>query len=157
MVHLSQEVEIPTERVGPVRVQLSRKAGWRMPENTVSVARPGKWGNPFKKDAAIESGYANEETAQAFVVECFRDWNSPITRERWWMGPESDARRRPFVEDLGELRGKNLACWCRLDQPCHADVLLELANKPTDEDRGSAGTERSGVRQTNTDRQGDEG
>lgn len=30
--------------------------------------------------------------------------------------------------DIAELRGKNLACWCPLDQPCHADVLLELAN-----------------------------
>lgn len=32
----------------------------------------------------------------------------------------------PFV--VQALRGKDLACWCRLDQPCHADVLLELAN-----------------------------
>lgn len=116
--------------MSPVRVQLSRKKGWRMPENTVSVARPGRWGNPFTVAAAIEAEYADADTAQAFVVQCFRDWNSPNTAERWWMGPESDARRRPFVEDIHDLRGKNLACWCRLDQPCHADVLLELANAP---------------------------
>lgn len=112
----------------PVRVQLKRTKGWKMPPNTVSVARPGKWGNPFTIPKAIEAGYATDATAQAFVVQCFRDWNSPNLAERWWMGPESDARRRPFVDDIGQLRGKNLACWCRLDQPCHADVLLELAN-----------------------------
>ncbi len=31
-------------------------------------------------------------------------------------------------DDFYQLRGKDLACWCPLDQPCHADVLLELAN-----------------------------
>lgn len=31
---------------------------------------------------------------------------------------------------LPALRGLSLACWCRLDQPCHADVLMELANRP---------------------------
>lgn len=30
--------------------------------------------------------------------------------------------------DLSELRGKNLACWCRMGESCHADVLLEMAN-----------------------------
>ena len=33
-----------------------------------------------------------------------------------------------FTRHLHELRGKNLACWCKLDEPCHADVLLKLAN-----------------------------
>jgi len=116
----------------PRRVQLSRAKGWRMPDNTVSVARPGRWGNPFKKAEAIESGYATEQDWQAFVVGCFRDWIGPSQSGRdWWQGPESDKRRRVFVEDMGTLSGKNLACWCRLDRPCHADVLLELANDPT--------------------------
>lgn len=116
--------------IGPVRVQLSRKAGWRMPENTVSVARPGKFGNPFTIVDAIESGYANQATAQAFVVECFRDWLGPSQSGRdWWQGPKSDKRKAQIFECLPALRGKNLACWCRLDgSPCHADVLLELAN-----------------------------
>lgn len=113
------------------RIQLRRTKGWRMPENTVSVARPGKWGNPFTKENAIASGYANDTNWQAFVVECLRDWIGPSQSGRdWWCGPKSDARRRVFTEDIGELRGKNLACWCRLNQPCHADVLLELANAP---------------------------
>ena len=51
-----------------------------------------------------------------------------------WSGPkaaanfENWANRNIRPEMLSELRGKNLVCWCRLDQPCHADVLLELAN-----------------------------
>lgn len=122
---------VPAVDGAPVRIQLRRTKGWKMPANTVSAARPGKWGNPFTMAKAIDAGYATEETAQAFVVECFRDWNSPVTADRWWMGPESDARRRPFVEDIGQLRGKNLACWCRPGSPCHADVLLELANTPS--------------------------
>jgi len=36
--------------------------------------------------------------------------------------------KNPRKINLEELRGKNLACWCPLDKPCHADILLELAN-----------------------------
>jgi hypothetical protein len=36
-----------------------------------------------------------------------------------------------YPSDLLPLRGKNLACWCKLGEPCHADVLLELANGKT--------------------------
>jgi len=39
-------------------------------------------------------------------------------------------RRRRLLESLPELRGRDLGCYCRLDQECHADVLLELANRP---------------------------
>lgn len=115
----------------PRRIQLRRTKGWRMPENTVSVARPGKFGNPFTIEAAIDSEYATNDTARAFVVECFRDWltNWSATGRNWWQGPESDRRKATIEEGLPTLRGKNLACWCPLDQPCHADVLLELANR----------------------------
>lgn len=94
----------------PTRVRLSRAKGWRMPANTVKVTRgPGmRWGNPFKVGDDVP-GMPGE----------------PMDAE--------DARQyfRLFaVEgmDLAPLRGKNLACWCALDAPCHADVLLELAN-----------------------------
>jgi hypothetical protein len=95
----------------PKRIQLSRKKGWRMPPNTVSVARPGKWGNPFRI-----GDFAIPDAAMAVMV--FRQW----IVDRMRVGPEQP--------DPSELRGKNLACWCPLDQPCHADVLLELANAP---------------------------
>lgn len=114
----------------PKRVQLSRAKGWRMPPNTVKVDRTTRWGNPFTIKAAVESGYATAETAQAFVVECFRDWLGPSQSGRdWWQGPESDHRRTFFAEEITQLRGKQLACWCRPGEPCHADVLLELANR----------------------------
>ena len=115
----------------PERIQRKRSAGWRMPPNTVSVARPGTFGNPFTISAAVESGYASPERAQQFVVDCFRDWLGPTQRGRdCWQGPESDRRRKAILDSLHTLRGKNLACFCPLDQPCHASVLLELANAP---------------------------
>jgi hypothetical protein len=97
----------------PRRIQLSRKKGWRMPPNTVSVARPTKWGNPFRVgDATIPD--ARE------AVHRFRRWIA----DKMVVGPPPP--------DPSELRGKNLACWCPLNQPCHATVLLELANAPHD-------------------------
>jgi hypothetical protein len=114
----------------PVRIQLSRAKGWRMPPNTVYVGRPTIWGNPFGKAAAIESGYADETNWRAFVVECFRDWLGPLRPHRdWWQGPESEKRKTEILARLPELRGKNLACWCGIGCACHADVLLELANE----------------------------
>lgn len=119
-------------RAAPVRVQLSRAKGWRMPENTVSVARPTKWGNPFSLAAAIDSGFATDATAHEVVVYAFRRWvgGGPGSNDIW-QGQQSDAARRPFAEDISLLRGKNLACWCGAG-PCHADVLLELANSLDD-------------------------
>lgn len=115
----------------PGRIRLSRAKGWRMPANTVNVARPGRFGNPFTIEKAIDSGYATAATAQAFVVECFGDWIGPSQRgQDQWQGPESDKAKRAIIDGLPTLRGKNLACWCALDQPCHADVLLEMANAP---------------------------
>ena len=89
----------------PVRVQLSRRKGWRMPPNTVKVSRPTKWGNPWN--------YTDRRLACA----AYRGW---IERAPAGLRIAEDARR--------ELAGKNLACWCPLDQPCHADILLAVAN-----------------------------
>lgn len=89
---------------GPRRVQLSRKKGWRMPPNTMSVARPTKWGNPFP---------VTKDCDRAEAVRRFRTFL---------------CNDKKMSECLDELRGKNLACWCPLNEPCHADVLLELAD-----------------------------
>jgi hypothetical protein len=101
-----------------MRVQLSRRKGWKMPENTVSVARPAKWGNPFVvgcNPSQFSTALPLECTSVEQAVACYRyfaeTWIA-ITQGRW----------------IEPLRGKNLACWCPLDQPCHADVLLEIAN-----------------------------
>lgn len=105
----------------PVRIQLSRKKGWKMPENTVKVDRSTRWGNPFK---------LIHDSQRAAMVGHFRQW---VTRQHPTVGGFADLVRGepPKVSEIiTRLRGKNLACWCRLDQPCHADVLLELANRP---------------------------
>lgn len=111
----------------PIRVQLSRAKGWRMPENTRSVARPGPFGNPFTVEAALDAGYVGTNAAlQDMCVRAFRIWLSG--NKAFWSAPESEARRATILARLPELRGKNLACWCKPGTPCHADVLLELAN-----------------------------
>jgi hypothetical protein len=97
----------------PHRVQLSRQRGWRMPANTVKVCRPGPWGNPYK----VGKG-PNEWSAQEAVKAYEKDLKS---------GRLKDAAGKPMIERLPELAGKNLACWCALNAPCHADVLLTLA------------------------------
>lgn len=100
----------------PVRVQLSRRKGWRMPENTVKVDRSTKWGNPFVIGGGPMMRHAlDHEGAVGFFRDMLRD-------------PEMRAAAG-YPEDLSPLRGKNLACWC-VGRHCHADVLLELANTP---------------------------
>jgi hypothetical protein len=98
----------------PIRIQRKRTKGWKLPPNTVSVTRPGKWGNPFPVEV-----YGAKEAVARHRVLMKRLMRSPST-----LGID-------FRESLEKLRGKNLACFCKLDQPCHADTLLALANSPT--------------------------
>lgn len=103
------------------RIQRKRTKGWRMPENAVSVCRPSIWGNDIRigDDISYYTEGCHSATA-ADAVDLFRRFQlahkaaDPDRFERW----------------ISPLRGKDLACWCPLDQPCHADVLLELANAP---------------------------
>jgi hypothetical protein len=102
----------------PVRIQRKRTKGWRMPPNTIYVGRGSKWGNPFVIAPAIdsESMWCAPLTAQD-AVACYREYLDRCLQS--W----------PSVRQaLADLRGKNLMCWCALDQPCHADVLLAFAN-----------------------------
>lgn len=104
-----------TGTAGPVRVQLSRRKGWKMPPNTVKIDRTTQWGNPF---IAGEPEPDRPGEIMATTADCVRAY-------------------RQFAEDalaqdggkFEALRGRNLACWCPLDRPCHGDVLLELANR----------------------------
>ncbi len=88
----------------PKRIQRMRTKGWKMPPNTVYVGRPTKWGNSY----IIDSEDERAEAVESFEFEI------------------ASKIRRGL--DLSSLRGKDLACWCPLDKPCHADVLLRLAN-----------------------------
>jgi len=112
------------------RIQRKRAKGWRMPGGAVNVTRPGKFGNPFTIEGCRDAGFRGDDTAiAARCVEAFRVWVDTDYWQSNWSGPESEQKRRRLRECLPALRGKDLACWCALDQPCHADVLLELANK----------------------------
>jgi hypothetical protein len=93
----------------PRRHQRSRKKGSRLPEGVVCVTRPGKWGNPFSD-------------AETFRTHLKLALDGNICQE-------SDKSIESIAKNINELRGKDLACWCALDQPCHADVLLEFANQ----------------------------
>lgn len=109
--------------VNPIRVQRKRTKGWIMPENTVYVGRPTRWGNPITPESYWAAGYSGSlSTALHHCIEGYRAW---LVGERHW----SHSSPMPAPPDLTPLRGKNLACWCSLDHPCHADVLLEIANQ----------------------------
>ena len=97
--------------MSPQRIQRKRTKGWRMP-NAVYVGRPGRWGNPFIADLLNGGNVSPEETVDHFRRALI------------------DGRLQVSVASVRrDLAGKDLACWCPLDAPCHADVLLELANK----------------------------
>lgn len=103
----------------PIRVQRKRTKGWKMPPNTVSVTRPGPFGNPFIVSPAEKPG-----TRSGALYICVPTVDDAVARFREMveMNPE-------FMEKIRrELRGKNLACFCVTGSPCHADVLLEIAN-----------------------------
>ena len=101
----------------PQRIQRKREKGWRMPEGAVYVGRPSRWGNPFRVGALTPDGDPPElqhRATRTDAVEMFEDYMAGLLIDK--------------PPDVSELRGRDLACWCRLDQPCHADVLLEIAN-----------------------------
>ena len=112
----------------PRRIQRKRTKGWQMPDGAVYVGRPTKWGNPFPFSAAEEAGYTRHG-----AVSAFEDW---LAGNPWACGSDKfEAKRQAILDSLPELRGRDLACWCPLvDEegnpvPCHADVLLEIANR----------------------------
>lgn len=95
----------------PERIQRKRSKGWRMPEGVVYVGRPTVWGNPYA------------------VIPGRRDAAEAVHRFAVWFAELPDWRRHTYsIRAQIELAGRDLACWCPLDEPCHADVLLEIAN-----------------------------
>ena len=88
----------------PIRIQRTRKKGFKLPENSIYVGRPTKWGNP----------YSVEEYGREKAVQLYREYLN------------NNAAKRQAIKE--QLKGKNLACWCSLNCACHADMLLEIAN-----------------------------
>ncbi len=99
----------------PKRIQRKRTKGWAKPFLSVCVTRPSYFGNP----AVIGKSFEGEIVEDArHAVTIFED------------GIKDGLEGFPTSERIkAELRGKDLACWCPLDQPCHADVLLRIANR----------------------------
>jgi Domain of unknown function (DUF4326) len=91
----------------PSRIQRRRSRGWRQPISAIYVGRPTKWGNPHK----VGAGRTAEEAMMLYRRDLIAG-SLPFTID--------DVRR--------ELKGKDLICWCKLDDLCHADVLLGFAN-----------------------------
>jgi len=127
----------------PQRIQRKRTKGWKMPENTVYVGRPTKWGNPFilRGDMVyVDASHrrkifspwicyydGNGNHCVEDVVKLFRDLMMDLNSH-----PVEDPiyqRFRLMRDTIRDLEGKNLACWCKPGSPCHADVLLEIANQ----------------------------
>jgi len=120
---------------------LRRTKGWRKPEGAIVVARPSRWGNPFKVGEYYRQcwtfppgrDYVVDEFTVAdrqHAVDLFTRWI-----DTGWPGA---VEMRSAIPDL---RGRDLACWCPLDQPCHADVLLDLANRRPGDPQHAEGDE----------------
>ena len=127
----------------PRRIQRRRTKGWRAPAGARYVGRPTRWGNPFVVcplgDAwiVVDTGRGSapervvytdsEPVVHHTVADAHRAAADLYALHTGPMG-----RYEFSDEDLSDLRnmlgGRDLMCWCPEDQPCHADVLLEIAN-----------------------------
>lgn len=106
----------------PIRIQMKPIKGWRIPTNTIYVGSPSKWKNPYK---------VGDKISLLNVIT-----NEPYEREIDALGAKILFRAKvksygkaAEKEIISGLKGKNLACTCKIGDPCHADVLLEIANK----------------------------
>lgn len=125
------------------RIQRRRIKGWRAPQGAVYVGRGTKWGNPWRIVRHVEGTWgvindalgtwqtvATVTEARALAAEEFRRWiETPNQQVTVLHACEHSIIR----QDIGELRGRDLSCWCPPDEPCHADVLLKIANPPAEE------------------------
>lgn len=111
-----------------------------MPTGAVYVGRPSRWGNPINiSDLAAQHPSLTIEQLASMAVAGFRDLVrvGTLTLPNW---RRSDGQRGPITWHCpppevirAELAGRDLACWCAPDQPCHADILLDLANRDADQ------------------------
>lgn len=134
----------------PKRMQLRRTKGWRLPDGAAVVSRPSVFGNPWvcswpygcPKSPDYDHGHNPDGTpAMVCCVDTFRGWvRQGLAGEESHligkggglraalMAATGNVERTKLVEALPRLRGRDLACWCAPGKPCHADVLIEMAN-----------------------------
>lgn len=130
----------------PTRIQRRRTPGWKKPENTIDVTRPGKYGNQF-----VVGKYAPDELDEMYgpfsIGNCppyldmvdylsygirghlIEDAETAVRLHRQWLDFLADQQPAAFRHFMEILRGKNIMCWCRVGEPCHGDTLLHLANQ----------------------------
>jgi hypothetical protein len=131
--------------VMPERIRLRRTKGWRKPEGAIVVSRPSRWGNPYRVGDLIRdpvnsfnpiAGHVYNDVERVGVYErkSYDGSTYSVTVRRVTDRADAVALYRRWIAfecdgfDTLDLRGHDLACWCPLDEPCHADVLLKLAN-----------------------------
>lgn len=126
----------------PVRLRLSRRKGFNLQQHSIEinglpaikVTRPGLWGNPYKVGEIIKAGCFDPEVLSLEdCVALYRSaiWGQPVLIPdaiKWLARWKKKKDTELPAECIHELAGHNLACFCVLGRPCHADVLLELAN-----------------------------
>lgn len=121
----------------PKRVQLRRTKGWRKPPGAVVVARPGEWGNPYRVDRHRGDGLlwltyslGTDDVAELRTVASLEEGRTlAVEHYRRALTDGELPYRERYIRE--QLSGCDLACWCPLDEPCHADVLLAVANGAT--------------------------
>ena len=129
------------------RIQRQRRKGFKLPAGTMFVGRPTIWGNPFvagkpcgifkaphglngSDETIIESLTLDQclEFYRTLVIGCIQPEMHPYGHD-WYRNFKAKTHgAHPSEWARSILRGCDLACWCPLDQPCHADILLEIAN-----------------------------
>lgn len=123
--------------MNPVRIQRKRVKGWKMPENTVCVTRGTDFGNPFRVGHHYKWGGLRKTGIDALMIymEAYH-WDTGFITIKdnkqavEWFETYIEKRGESFLAKIKEkLAGKNLACFCKDGEICHADVLLKLANQ----------------------------
>jgi hypothetical protein len=116
---------MPDNNGNAIRIQRSRKRGYRTPEGVIYVGRPTMFGNPFQ---VARFGH---KAAVLMHREWLRSKLGALFLERRGFDPgeiEAIYRLRARVmSSLHFIDGRDLACWCPLSSPCHADTLIEIA------------------------------
>lgn len=99
----------------PKRYQRRRAKGFQLPDGVVCVTRPSRWGNPLGSAAEFDN-----------VLTQILEGKTP---EQIGVRVTVYLAMKLIAENLDELRGRDLACYCGSQKQCHADSLVKFANR----------------------------
>lgn len=113
------------------RIQRMRTKGWRMPAGAVNCTRPTIWGNPFVHPDPAEAVAAYRRLVEGRGMQSFHIEPGGLQFARRFHPNCLHHEYGAFVRENAPklLRGRALLCWCAAAAPCHADVLIEIANR----------------------------